>query len=75
MAPEAAEMGQASVACTARLVQREYHRKPGLNLTPEQANRLWGLDESICQAILDVLVDLRFLRRTAGGSYVRREAA
>ncbi len=60
---------------TARRIRGEYLEMPGLSLTPEQARRLWGLDESACRAILDALVDLNFLYRTSRGSYVRRDAA
>ncbi len=68
-------MQQTSIAETAQRVQGEYREMPGLSLTAEQARRLWGLDETACSAILDALVDVQFLRRTAKGSYVRRETA
>ncbi len=66
-------MQQPAIAETAQRVQGEYLEMPGLSLTPEQARRLWGLDEIACTAILDALVDVRFLRRTAKGCYVRHE--
>ncbi len=68
-------MQQQSIAETARRVQGEFREMPGLSLTPEQARRLWGLDELACAAILDALVDVQFLRRTAKGSYVRQDVA
>jgi hypothetical protein len=68
-------MEQTSIAQTAQRIQGEYREMPGLSLTPAQARRLWGLDETICAAILEVLVDLQFLRRTPRGSYVRGDAA
>lgn len=68
-------MRQPSIACSARLVQHVYRQRPGLSLTPEQARRRWNLDETVCRAILEVLVDLQFLRRTGTGSYVRRDLA
>lgn len=68
-------MEQVTIAEAAQRVQGEYREMPGLSLTPEQARRLWGLDEIACAAILDALVDLQFLRRTARGSYVRRDLA
>jgi len=64
-----------TIAQTAQRIQGEYREMPGLSLTAEQARRLWGLDESACRAILEVLVDLQFLRRTARGSYVRRDVS
>ena len=44
---------------------------PGLHLTSWQAQRLWGLDEVQCDAILDALVQAAFLRRTVKGAYAR----
>jgi hypothetical protein len=57
---------------TAALVNRikaEYMELPGLQLTPWQAQRLWGLDQVQCDAILEVLVETSFLRRTRNGAY------
>jgi len=68
-------MEQMSITETAERIKGEYREMPGLSLTPDQARRLWGLDEIACRAILDALVDLNFLRRTTRGSYVRRDAA
>ena len=56
------------------IVQRikgEYLEMPGLRLTPAQAQRLWDLDEPACDAVLGVLVDLKFLARTRDGAFVR----
>ena len=57
---------------TAALVNRikaEYRELPGLQLTPWQAQRLWGLDKVQCDAILEVLVETSFLRKTKNGAY------
>jgi hypothetical protein len=57
---------------TAALVNRikaEYMELPGLQLTLWQAQRLWGLDQVQCDAILEVLVETAFLRRTKSGAY------
>jgi hypothetical protein len=57
---------------TAALVNRikaEYMELPGLQLTPWQAQRLWGLDQVQCDAILEVLVETSFLRKTRNGAY------
>lgn len=57
---------------TAALVNRikaEYMELPGLQLTPWQAQRLWGLDRVQCDAILEVLVETEFLRKTKNGAY------
>jgi hypothetical protein len=44
---------------------------PGLRLTMAQAQRLWGIDQASCHALLVSLVDAKFLRRTRGGAFVR----
>ena len=40
---------------------------PGLRVTPAQAQRLWALDTSTCEALLNRLVEQQVLRRTADG--------
>lgn len=53
---------------TDALLQRvcgEFLEMPGLRLTCQQAQRLWGLDEPTCREILDFLVDARFLSHAA----------
>jgi hypothetical protein len=57
---------------TAALVNRikaEYLELPGLQLTPWQARRLWGVDQIQCDAILEVLVETAFLKKTKAGAY------
>ena len=56
-------------------VQGEYIEMPGLRLTPAQAQRLWGLDRAACDALLDALVDAKFLFRTRDGAFVRSDLA
>jgi hypothetical protein len=56
-----------------RRVRGEYLEMPGLRLTPEQARRLWRLDESSCEAVLGALVDARFLARTRDGAFIRQD--
>jgi DNA-binding IclR family transcriptional regulator len=51
----------------------EYDEMPGLNVTLQQAQRLWHLDEATCVQILTVLVEQRFLTRTSRRTYVRTE--
>jgi hypothetical protein len=53
-----------------RMIQAEYLEIPGLHLTKRQVQRLWSLDPHTCDAMLDVLVSVRFLRRTARDGYV-----
>jgi hypothetical protein len=52
------------------LVRSEYLEIPGLQLTRKEVQRLWGLDTLRCEAILEALIDAKFLRRTHGGAYV-----
>jgi hypothetical protein len=56
-------------------VRGEYGEMPGLRLTLAQACRLWQLDRPTCEAILDHLVDDRFLLRTRDGAFVALPAA
>ena len=54
-----------------RQVQGQYLEMPGLSLSLCQAARLFGLEHSICSALLDVLVVTGFLNRTPQHRYVR----
>jgi hypothetical protein len=63
-----------SEAADRRLVQRlraEFLEMPGLRLTIIQARRLCGIDAGLCEAVLDALVDVKFLRRNRDGTYSR----
>jgi hypothetical protein len=62
---------QGSIHDRLRLIQAEYLGVPGLRLTRQQAERLWGLDPLISEALLNALVDAGFLRRTQDGRYTR----
>jgi hypothetical protein len=52
------------------LVEAEYKEMPGLNLTRPQVQRLWGLEDQVCDALLRELVGSHFLRRTPRDVYV-----
>ena len=56
-------------------IQGEFVEMPGLRLTAAQAQRLWGLDREICMALLDALVQAKFLSQTRDGAFVRVEGA
>lgn len=56
-------------------VQGEYIEMPGLRLTTAQAQRLWGLDRSACDALLGALVDAKFLFQTRDGAFMRFDQA
>ena len=53
------------------LIRAEYHEMPGLHLTKRQVQRLWNLDATTCEAVLETLETARFLRRTHTGAYVK----
>jgi hypothetical protein len=52
-------------------VYSEFLEMPGLRLTCKQAQRLWGLDEQTCLALLESLVEAKFLCRPGHGTYSR----
>jgi hypothetical protein len=58
-----------------RRIQGEFLEMPGLRLTVSQAQRLWGLGPSVCDAVLAALVETKFLTRTRDGAFVRSEFA
>ena len=67
-------MKNASIVPSEQMLSRirgEYLEMPGLRLKREQAQRLWGFDESTCAQVLECLVDLKFLYRTVDGKYAR----
>jgi len=54
-------------------VRGEFIEMPGLQLTMQQAARLWGMDIAACQHVIDVLVQSSFLRWTHTGKIARAE--
>jgi hypothetical protein len=54
-------------------IQGEFVEMPGLRLTAAQAQRLWGLDRTVCDQLLNVLVDAKFLSQTRDGSFIRTD--
>jgi hypothetical protein len=54
-----------------RRIRAEYLEMPGLRLTLGQAQRLCGIERTLCQAVLDALVSERFLCVKADGTYAR----
>ncbi len=57
-----------------RRVRGEFLEMPGLRLTTAQAQRLWTIDRSTCEALLNALVEAHFLYRTRDGSFIRATA-
>lgn len=65
----------AAAAIPTALVTRargEFIEMPGLRLTPRQAARLFGIEGVVSERLLDALVSVGFLCRTADGAYIRR---
>ena len=56
-------------------IQGEFVEMPGLRLTAAQAQRLWGLERDVCDALLGALVDAKFLTQTREGAFVRLDGA
>jgi hypothetical protein len=54
-------------------IQGEFVEMPGLRLTAAQAQRLWGLERDVCDALLGALVDAKFLAQTRDGAFVRMD--
>ena len=52
-------------------LRMEFLEMPGMHLKPEQVGRLCGVERTLCQTVLDSLVDARFLRVSADGRYAR----
>ena len=52
------------------LIQAEYLEMPGLQLTRAQVRRLWGLEDRTCDAVLEQLLAVHFLKRTPRDAYV-----
>ncbi len=53
-------------------VRSEFLEMPGLKLTVWQAQRLWGVDQPTCEAVIEELTEARFLARTRDGAVVLR---
>ena len=52
-------------------LRAEFLEMPGLRLKSEQVQRLCGVERTICQLVLDSLVDAKFLCVKSDGAYVR----
>ena len=66
---------QTTVADWLQIIRGEFQEIPGLCLTKPQVQRLWGLDPPTCDALLDALVEARFLERTRAGAYARTDVS
>ena len=52
-------------------IRAEYLEMPGLSLSPEQVQRLCGVDSALCASVLEALVETGFLSRRSDGAYAR----
>ena len=52
-------------------VQGEFLEMPGMRLKSEQVRRLCGIDQTMCDLVLESLVDAQFLYQTSEGAYTR----
>jgi len=52
-------------------VRAEYLEMPDMKLRIEQVHRLCGIEQTMCELVLDALVKAGFLRRNSDGTYVR----
>ena len=60
-----------SIAEVIARVRAEFLEMPGLCLTVPQAQRLCGLERTVCDLVLEELVDAKFLRVSPDGAYRR----
>jgi hypothetical protein len=56
-----------------RRIRAEYVEMPGMKLTIGQVQRLCGIEQPLCKAALESLIQARFLCIKSDGSYVRLE--
>jgi hypothetical protein len=56
-------------------VRAEFREMPGLSLTVAQASRLLGIDQSVCEMVLQRLVLDGALHHTPRGAYVAARSA
>ena len=52
-------------------LRAEFLEMPGLRLTADQVHRFCGVERKTCRALLDALVDEKFLCAKADGTYAR----
>jgi len=52
-------------------IRSEYLEMPGRRLTPRQLQRLCGIGPSLCDAVLETMLESRFLAVRPDGTYVR----
>ena len=58
-----------------QIIRGEFLEIPGLRLTRDQVQRLWGLDDDTCHAVIIALTGAGILKQTQAGAYIRANAA
>ena len=53
------------------IIRSEFREMPGMALTDQQFQRLWGLDRATMDEAIRTLMDGHFLIRTRDGRYAR----
>jgi hypothetical protein len=56
-----------------QIIRAEHSEIPGLDLTHQQVERLWGLDSATSDTVLRRLIGCGFLGRTTAGAYIRAD--
>ena len=69
--PRVARENAMNFAKAVDLVREDFSAMPGLELTCQQAVRLWGLGADDCRFVVDALVDAGFLQWTPRRTIVR----
>ena len=64
---------QTTMADWLQIIRGEFSEIPGLHLTRNQIQRLWGLDGQTCDKLLEFLLATKFLRLTHDEAYVRAQ--
>ena len=52
-------------------IRADFLEMPGLRLRPEQVQRLCGVEQTMCQMVLDALVEANVLCLNSDGTYAR----
>jgi hypothetical protein len=52
-------------------IRAEYREMPGMRLTIEQVQRLFGIERTECKVVLDSLLKTKFLCASSDGHYAR----
>ena len=63
----------ASVDAWLPLVKAEFNEMPGMHLTKPQIQRLFGLNQETCDAVVNALEQAEFLRCTENHAFVRAD--